>query len=454
MSGYQEDNRAERADRPPAEVAQQEPGRPRRRRFARLTAMISGLALALALAVGAPLAASGRIASTAGTGDDAVVSGGTWSGRSGWQGPGQDSTGQSGQSDSGQSASGQSGQSDSGQSDSGQSGQSDATQSQSEAVTATSKESTGVVTISTTLSYADESAAGTGMVLTSNGTVLTNNHVVEGATGITVTVPSTGKTYAATVVGTDTSEDIAVLKLTGSSGLATVKEDQDTESVGQNVTAVGNAEGQGTLMAASGVITALNSTVTTSAEGTVGSESLDDMIQISADVVSGDSGGALLDTDGEVVGMTTAASSGTSDVVAYAIPIENALKVVSQIESGKEGGGVTLGYPAFLGVEVASGTSTTSSAAGEDGQQEQGAGSSTVSGAQVAEVIDGTPAAEAGLSAGDTITAIGGTTISSATGLSEALAGYRPGSKVTVAWTDADGASHTASVTLTTGPAA
>lgn len=436
MSGHQHDQ----ADQLPTEVTTPQGGGPlRRRRRTRLTAMVSGLALALALALGVPLAVGGQVTSSAITsGQDAVVSGEGWNDSAGWPGSGQDSTGHN--------EYGQSGQDDSGQDDSGQ--------TQSEAVTATSEESAGVVTINTTLSYADESAAGTGMVLTSNGTVLTNNHVIEGATRITVTVPATGKSYPATVVGTDTSEDIAVLKLTGSSGLTTVKEDKDAESVGQKVTAVGNAEGQGTLMAASGVISALNSTVTTSAEGTVGSESLDDMIEISADVVSGDSGGALLDSEGEVIGMTTAASSGTTAVVAYAIPIENALKVVSQIESGKEGDGVTLGYPAFLGVEVASATSTTSSAAGEAGQQGRAATSSTVSGAQVAEVIDGTPASEAGLDAGDTITSIGGRTISTASGLSSALAGYRPGSKVTVGWTDTRGVSHMASVTLTTGPAA
>lgn len=446
MSGHQHDQ----ADQLPTEVTTPQGGGPlRRRRRTRLTAMVSGLALVLALALGVPLVVGGQVASSVITsGQDAVVSGGRWNDPSGWPGSGQDSTGHN--------EYGQSGQDDSGQQDSGQqdSWQQDSGQTQSEAVTATSEQSAGVVTINTTLSYADESAAGTGMVLTSNGTVLTNNHVIEGATRITVTVPATGKSYPATVVGTDTSEDIAVLKLTGSSGLTTVKQDKDAESVGQQVTAVGNAEGQGTLMAASGVISALNSTVTTSAEGTVGSESLDDMIQISADVVSGDSGGALLDTEGEVVGMTTAASSGTTAVVAYAIPIENALKVVSQVESGKEGDGVTLGYPAFLGVEVASATSTTSSAAGGEGQQGQAATSSTVSGAQVAEVIDGTPAAQAGLEAGDTITSIGGRTISTASGLSSALAGYRPGSTVTLGWTDSQGVSHTASVTLTTGPAA
>ncbi|WP_158514108.1 S1C family serine protease [Acidipropionibacterium acidipropionici] len=121
-----------------------------------------------------------------------------------------------------------------------------------------------------------------------------------------------GKTYTATVVGSDTTDDVAVLKLSGASGLATIRIDDDAETVGQAVTAVGNAEGQDSLTAAAGTITALKASVTTASEGAVAGETLRNMLRPRPDVVSGDSGGALIDSQAEVVGMDTAASSGTT----------------------------------------------------------------------------------------------------------------------------------------------
>ncbi|PZQ88193.1 MAG: septum formation initiator [Leifsonia xyli] len=316
-----------------------------------------------------------------------------------------------------------------------------------DATTADADESTGVVLIDTELGYQDAAAAGTGMVLTSDGLVLTNNHVIEGSTEITVTVASTGETYTATVVGTDVEDDVALLQLQGASGLATVDIDDDAETVGDDVTAVGNASGGGVLMAADGEITALDTTVTTSAEGSVAGETLDGMIEIVADVVAGDSGGALLDDEGEVVGMTTAASTGTATTVAYAIPIEDALAIVDQILAGDESNGVELGAPAFLGVGIAS-TQSTSGNGGRSG------GSTTTSGATIAGVYADTPAAEAGLEAGDTITAVDGVAVADADALSELLSGYQPGDAVTITWTDTTGASYSAMVTLIAGPAA
>ncbi len=365
-----------------------------------------------------------------------------------------------------------------------------ATSSQSEATAASSSEATGVVLINTDLKYDDASAAGTGMVLTSGGLVMTNNHVVEGATTVTVTDPSTSATYTATVVGTDSEDDVALLQLADASGLTTITVDDDTESVGQDVTAVGNAEGGGELMAADGSITQLDATVTTQSESTTASETLDGMIEISADVVSGDSGGALLDDEGEVIGMTTAASSGTSVVTGYAIPIEDAMTIVDQIRSGDESGGVELGYPAFLGVAVSSSDTATgtngkgslgsgSSSSGSSSQgnlggsmgpgttrqsngaaspgwqtQSEGTTSSTTTGASVQEVFEDTPAADAGLEAGDTITAIDGSVIADSDALSTALSSHEPGDSVSVTWTDTAGTSHTATVTSIDGPAA
>lgn len=325
------------------------------------------------------------------------------------------------------------------------------TSTTSEASAAGADESTGVVIIETTLGYADSAAAGTGMVLTADGLVLTNTHVIEDSTEITVTIASTGDSYTATVLGTDAEDDVALLQLEGAQGLDTVTIDDDAEAVGDPITAVGNADGGGVLMAADGEITELESSVTTASQGTAAGATLDGMIEIVADVVSGDSGGAVLDAEGEVVGMTTAASSGTATTVAYAIPIEDALAIVDQILAGDESDGVALGYPAFLGVQIAPSYTASSQGIRTGGA----AGSSAAgSGATIAGVIEGTPAATGGLVAGDTITAIDGTAVTDAETLSALLAGYDPGDAVTITWVDDTGAAQSATVTLVQGPAA
>ncbi len=167
---------------------------------------------------------------------------------------------------------------------------------------------TGLVRIKTTLKYSGAEAAGTGMVLTSDGEVVTNHHVVAGATSVKVKVMSTGRTYTAKVVGTDAKDDVAVLQLSGASGLSTVKTDSDGVDVGDAVTAVGDAGGTVSyLSAAKGKVLSLNQSLTTQSEGSAAGERLSGMIKISSDVISGDSGGATYDADDEVVGMTTAA---------------------------------------------------------------------------------------------------------------------------------------------------
>jgi S1-C subfamily serine protease len=299
------------------------------------------------------------------------------------------------------------------------------------ATEATPDQLVGVVDITTVLGYANGKAAGTGMVLTSNGEVLTNNHVVKGATSISVTVLSTGASYRATVVGTDPTDDVAVLQLSAAAGLDTVRIDADTVAVGDAVTAVGNAGGAtGSTSAAAGTVTALNQSITATDEYGQDAERLTGLIQIAADVVTGDSGGPLYDAQGEVAGMDTAASSTGGQ--AYAIPIATALSIAGRIAAGVDDATIHQGYPAFLGVSVLD-TST--------------------GGASVAGVVAGGPADRAALTAGDVITAIGGTTITGAGDVSTALAGYRPGDAVSVTWTDTAGQSRTAAVTLATGPA-
>jgi S1-C subfamily serine protease len=302
---------------------------------------------------------------------------------------------------------------------------------------ATAAQQVGVVDIDTVLQYQGAEAAGTGMILTSSGEVLTNNHVVDGATSIKVTVVSTGSTYTAKVVGTDPSDDVAVLQLQGASGLQTAKIGNSSHvSVGDAVTAVGNAGGAGgTPSAAKGSVVALDQTLTASNENGSNAETLTGMIEINAAVVAGDSGGPLYDSHNDVVGMDTAASSefgyGGGQTVAYAIPIDKALSIADKIESGQASSRIHIGTPAFLGVSL------------EDSQ----------SGPVVASVADGTPAASAGLQAGDVITSVDGKSVSSAQGLATAIAGHHPGDKITLGWTDAFGQSQTATITLAAGPA-
>ncbi|MBA8989994.1 S1-C subfamily serine protease [Curtobacterium pusillum] len=310
------------------------------------------------------------------------------------------------------------------------------TSTESAATAATTAQKKGVVTINTVLNYDESSqAAGTGMVLSSNGTILTNNHVIEGATSITVTDETTGKEYKADVVGTDATDDVAVLKLEDASGLSTVTLDDDGEpSTGDTVTDVGNAEGTGNLVAAEGTVTATDQDIQVQSESGTGTESLQGLIEIAADVVSGDSGGPVLDSEGEVVGMATAASSGTADVTGYAIPISTAKSIAEKILAGESSSTITIGLPAFLGVEV-SGTASTG-------------------GVAVAGTVEGSGAATAGLAAGDVITSIDGTAVASSDALTSAIQSHSVGDEVTVGYTDSTGAAKTVTVTLTAGPAA
>jgi S1-C subfamily serine protease len=305
---------------------------------------------------------------------------------------------------------------------------------------ATAAESVGVVDINTVIDFGSAEAAGTGIVLTSNGEILTNNHVIDGATSIKVTVVSTGKSYTATVVGDDPSDDVAVLQLSGASGLATAKlGDSSSVAVGNTVTAVGNAGGTGgTPSAATGTVTALNQSITASDEGGGNPENLTGMIEINADIQAGDSGGPLYSSSGTVIGIDTAASSQSfnATTTGFAIPINKALSIAKQIESGTETSTIHIGPTAFLGVELASGAS-----------------SFGTSGATISGVVDGSAAQQAGLSAGDTITAVNGQTVSSATDLSTAMEGFNPGDKVQLTWVDSSGQSHSATVTLGSGPA-
>jgi S1-C subfamily serine protease len=312
------------------------------------------------------------------------------------------------------------------------------TSTQSSATAATDDEKAGVVTIVSTLNYdASYKSAGTGMILTAGGLILTNNHVVQGATSIQVTVESTGETYTADVVGTDATNDVAVLKLQDASGLTPVSFDSSGDvATGDAVHSTGNAEGTGDLVTAQGTVLATDQSITVQSESGSGTESLSGLIEVDADVVSGDSGGPLRDADGDVVGIVTAASQGSSTVTGYAIPIDHALAIAKQIESGTGSSTVQIGLPAFLGAQISS-TAT-----------------GTAGGVTIAGTVEGSAAASAGLVAGDVITAVDGTSVADASALTAAIQAHESGDQVSVTWTDAAGASHTATVTLGDGPAA
>ncbi|WP_219814837.1 S1C family serine protease [Rathayibacter sp. AY1D5] len=313
-----------------------------------------------------------------------------------------------------------------------------------DAVAASTAQTAGVVTITSELTYQGARSAGTGMILTSDGMILTNNHVVEGATAISVTVESTGRSYTARVVGTDATNDVAVLQLEDASGLTPASLDTDGVAVGDTVTAVGNAGGTGDLVAATGTVTGLDQQITTRSESGISAETLTGLIQTDADIVSGDSGGPLVDSAGRVVGMDTAASSGTADITGFAIPISKALDIVATIEAGADTATVEIGYPAFLGVSLSSGTASPTSRAL----------ATTESGAVIGGVVEGGPAAQAGLEAGDVVTAVDGVAVASADQLSASLAQREPGESVTISWTDSAGAARSAQVVLVEGPVA
>src|SRR5882672_11853813 len=220
-----------------------------------------------------------------------------------------------------------------------------------------------LVDVVSTLGNQGASAAGTGIVLTSNGTVLTNNHVIRGATSIKVTDVGNGRTYTAKVVGYDASKDVAVIQLQNASGLTTANlGDSSSVQAGDAVTALGNAGGKGgTPSVATGAITALNQSITASDEGSgANSEQLTGLIETNADIQPGDSGGALVNSYGQVIGMNTAASSGTQfqsesgqpAAQAYAIPIDNAETIAKQVDAGQGSSTVHIGATAFLGVET------------------------------------------------------------------------------------------------------
>ncbi|NIK56795.1 S1C family serine protease [Kribbella shirazensis] len=348
------------------------------------------------------------------------------------------------------------------------------------------KVSPGLVDVNAVLGYENARAAGTGIVLTSDGEVLTNHHVIEGATSITVRNVGNGKTYSASVVGYDEEHDIAVLKLKDASGLETAKTgDSGKVKLGDQVVGVGNAGGDGGDPSyAAGKVTGLNESITATDQNGQDPENLTNLIETDANIQPGDSGGPLVNANGEVIGVdvagstsnggqgtptqsaaTTPAAWGDGDgtgfpfgngdnsgngngqgneqdngqgngtgttAEGYAIPINQALDIADQIQDGEASDAVHIGDSAMLGVSILT--------------------SPGVSGAVVGDVVTDGHADEAGLDAGDVITSFAGHAVDSPDTLSELLNQQHPGDKVEVGWTDQAGQSHKATIELIKGP--
>ena len=289
--------------------------------------------------------------------------------------------------------------------------------------------------------------AGTGMVLTSSGEVLTNNHVIRGATRIQVTIPGRSGTFSATVLGADPTADVALIKIDAVSGLPTESfGDSSKISVGSRVTALGNALGRGGPPSVTrGAVSALDRSISVS-DDQGGIEHLSGLLQMSAAISPGESGGAVVDDAGQVIGMITAAASRGPQqpvsTIGFAIPANAALEVAHQIQSGQASADAYIGPTGFLGVEI--------SRLSEGAASRVGVGPR--SGVLVVGIVNGSPAEQIGISAGSVITAIDGRQIRSLEALGPAIQSHASGDSISVTWVDSNG-SHTASASLISGPA-
>jgi putative serine protease PepD len=274
---------------------------------------------------------------------------------------------------------------------------------------------------------------GTGMIITSNGEVLTNNHVIElfseGDNKGTITVTEYGQTkeLPATLVGYDQSKDVALLKINDASNLPTVTFGNSGKAVvGDAVVAIGNALGlaAGTPTVTQGIISALGRSVTAGGEGTQ-TETLQNMIQTDAAINPGNSGGPLIDTSGQVIGMNTAvagtSSDGTSSQnIGFAIPAASVEALITELQKGGQsgnGGG-------YLGVDITTLTPAL----------RQQYGFTPTSGAVILSVVSGSPADKAGLVQGDVIVNINGTAIASSDDLQKVVQNAKAGQSVPITY--------------------
>ena len=273
-----------------------------------------------------------------------------------------------------------------------------------------------------------ESGAGSGVIISSDGYILTCAHVVDGASNITVTIND--KDYTATLVGEDTTSDIAVIKIDADGLTPATVGDSDSLKVGQNVMAVGNPLGELGGTVTGGMISALNRSVTIQGTNSTNTMSL---IQMDASVSPGNSGGGLFNMNGELVGIVNAKSSSSdAEGLGFAIPINDAIKVAQEL---LENGYVT-GRP-YLGITYLAVT---------DAQTAQQMGVNAY-GVYIVDVTKGGPADQAGLKAGDRIVSVDGSEIAAKDDLGTLMQNHSAGDtlSITVA---RDGQMQTVNVTL------
>jgi S1-C subfamily serine protease len=285
-----------------------------------------------------------------------------------------------------------------------------------------------IVDIDAKLGYQSAIGAGTGIVIDGGGVILTNNHVVAGATNLTARSIGNGQTYPATVIGYDRQHDIAVLQLAGGGLPVANIGNSDTLRVGEPIVSLGNAGGVGGApSAAPGTVAALNQTVSANDALTGSTETLNGLIQLDAGIRPGDSGGPTVNSANQVIGMNTAASQNyhLGRGQGFAIPINEAMAIAGQIRSGASSPTVHIGPTAFLGVGV----------------------NDAPGGAVVRQVIPSGPAAGAGINPNDVISSINGQPVNSATALTNILDQHHPGDSVDVGL----GGRNT-NVTLADGP--
>lgn len=292
--------------------------------------------------------------------------------------------------------------------------------------------STSVVNVDATFAYQGELGAGTGIVLSATGLILTDNHVISGASTLRV-VSASGHKYAARVVGYDRSRDIAILQLSGAHHLTPLT--FSSEGVlGQPVVGVGNAEGRGgAAVLEYGSITNTKASVVATDPLTGVKEVLPGLLSTNAAIVPGDSGGPLVGLSGGIVGLDTAASGvGTSGAQGYATPESVVRRVVAAIERGRDTSQVHVGATAFLGVLCV-------------------AKAQLGHGVIVEGAASGSPA-EGVLTKGDVLTSVGGVATKTINNLTDAILNDRPGQRVVISWTHGTD-QHQRSVVLAAGPA-
>ncbi|MCL4449449.1 MAG: trypsin-like peptidase domain-containing protein [Actinobacteria bacterium] len=267
--------------------------------------------------------------------------------------------------------------------------------------------------------------AGSGMIISSNGLVVTNNHVVAGATTVQVRLYGQTQYRPATVIGTDPSNDVALVQIQNVKGLPTVSFGNSANiGVASNVLAIGNALNlAGGPTVTQGIISAEGRSITAADPITGSTETLNNLLQTSAAINPGNSGGPLVDSSGQVIGMNTAVAqsgsgSGAAQNIGFAIPSDTIKGLLPSLEKG----GIVTSGQAFLGVGVVSLTSSL----------RQQYGLTPTSGALVSQIYPGTAAYTAGLQVLDVIVSLNSTTIKSASDLTTALSKEKPGDRVTL----------------------